>query len=199
MGYLLGLQEYLDENYDLSVFDAVFETKEQWGFHLSNHRIVRATIKENLTYDVKLDIEGEGKELLPKTDVKLVCRQELADAVKPLLKTDKKVQELGLEPIIPPSKRHHIKNKSLFPLMKERQALFFTLLEGEIVKGIIAGFSRYEISANLKGGIPVTILRHSIYDLRNKKGRCFLKSVQEKRRDWEKTDLFVSSSQPHHS
>jgi len=193
VGYLLSLQEYLDESYRLSVFDTVFETKEQWGFHLFKHRIVSARIKENLTYDVKLDIEGEGEELLPKTDVKLIYGQELADAVKPLLKTDKKVRELGLEPIISPSKRHHIKNKSLFPLMKERQALFFTLLEGEIVKGIVAGFSRYEITVNLKGGIPVTILRHSIYDLRNKKGRCFLKSSQEKHRDWEKTDLFVPS------
>ncbi len=193
MGYLLGLQEYLDETYHLSVFDEVLESKETWEFHLHNHRMVGARVKENLTYDVRLDIEGGGEELMPKTDVKLLYRQESSESVRPLLKTDKKVRELGLEPIIPPSKRHHIKNKSLFPLMKERQALFFTLLEGEIIKGIVAGFSRYEITVNLKGGIPVTILRHSIYYLRDKKGRCFLKSSQETRRDWEKTNLFVPS------
>jgi hypothetical protein len=101
---------------------------------------------------------------------------------------------MGLEPIISPKKRYHIKNKSIFPLMKERAVLFFTLIEGEIIKGIVAGFSRYEITVNLKGGIPVTILRHGIYDLRNKKGRCFLKSFQETNRDWEKNPLFISST-----
>ncbi len=77
--------------------------------------------------------------------------------------------------------------------MKAREVLFFTLMEGEKIKGILGGFSRYEITVNLKGGFPVYLLRHAVYDLRDKKGRCFLKSFQESRRDWEKSDLFVSS------
>ena len=76
--------------------------------------------------------------------------------------------------------------------MKENEVVFFTLLEGDLLRGVIAGFSRYEITINLKGGVPLTILRHSIYDLRNKKGRCFLKSFQEEHRDWEKSKLYVS-------
>ena len=76
--------------------------------------------------------------------------------------------------------------------MKEKQVVFFTLLEGEIIRGIIADFSRFDITVNLKGGIPVTVLRHSIYDVENKEGRSFLKSFQEKYRDWEKSELFVS-------
>jgi hypothetical protein len=73
-----------------------------------------------------------------------------------------------------------------------REVVFFTLLEGEIIRGIISAFNRYDITVLLKGGTPLTILRHSIYDLRNKKGRCLLKSIQEKHRDWEKSDLFVA-------
>jgi len=192
MGYLLGIQEYLDKNYRISVFDQVLQSNEPWEFHLYDQRIVTARVKENLTYDISLDIEGSGEELLPKTDVKLLYPQDRSEVARPLLKQDKKVKGLDVEPIISPSQRHHIKNKTLFPLMKERQVLFFTLLEGEIVKGIVDGFSRYEITVNLKGGIPVTVLRHNIYDLRDKKGKCFLKSSQEIRRDWEKTDLFVS-------
>lgn len=193
MGYLLGLQEYLDQNYHLSIFDDALQSGKAWEFHLHKHRIVNARVIENLTYDVKLDIEGAGEEILPKTDVKLLYPQDLSDSVRPQVKLDKAVRGLGLEPIIPPVKRHHIKNKSLFPLMKERRVLFFTLLEGEIIRGIVDGFNRYEITVNLKGQIPVTILRHSVYDLRDKKGRCFLKSFQERLRDWEKTDLFVPS------
>jgi hypothetical protein len=52
--------------------------------------------------------------------------------------------------------------------MKDKQVLFFTLLEGEIIRGIIADFSQYDITINLKGGLPVVILRHSIDDARIK-------------------------------
>ena len=195
MGFLLGLQEYLEDNYHTSVFDQAFESKETYEFHLHGHRIVKATVIENLRYDLSLhtaEITPFGVTHLPKTDVKLVYPSALSDAVRPLLKVDRKVRDLQLEPIIPARKRHHIKNKSLFPLVKERQVVFFTLMEGEVVKGLITGFTRYEITVNLKGGTPVSILRHAVYDLRDKKGRCFLKSFQETHRDWEKSDLFVS-------
>jgi hypothetical protein len=192
MGTLLGLQEYLEANYNTSIFDQALESKEPWEFHIQNYRIIKARILENLRYDLRLSNGETGDELLPKTDVKLLYPADMSDSVRPLLKTDKKVRDLKLEPIIPPRLRHHIKNKSLFPLIKERQVVFFTLMEGEVVKGLVTGFTRYEITVSLKGGIPVFILRHGVYDFRNKKGRCFLKSFQETHRDWEKSGLFVT-------
>jgi len=192
MEYLLGLKEYLDEAYTNSIFDQALDSKQPWGFHLHGYRVVRARILENLAYDLKVDIENREEEDLPKILVKLLYPAGVTESVMPLIKMDKKIKALELSPILSPTRRYFIKNKSLFPLMKEKQVVFFTLLEGEIIKGIIAGFSRYDITVNLKGGIPVTILRHSIYDLRDKKGRCFLKSFQENHRDWEKSDLFAS-------
>ncbi|MEJ2724650.1 MAG: hypothetical protein P8175_08390 [Deltaproteobacteria bacterium] len=192
MGYLLGLQEYLDEHYGHSVFDQALDSKQVWEFHVHGCRILKATVLENLKYDVKMHIEGQQKqEVLPKVQVKCLYPADLAEAIRGFIKTEEKVRALGLEPIFSPHKRHFVKNKSLFPLMKEREVVFFTLLEGEVIRGIIADFTRYDISVHLKGGKPVTILRHSIYDLRNKKGRCFLKSFQEEHRDWEKSSLFV--------
>ena len=117
---------------------------------------------------------------------------DLTDSVRPLIKMDKKVKALGMSPILSPKPRYFIKNKSLFPPMKEQQVAFFTLLEGEIIRGIIADFSRFDITVNLKGGIPVIILRHSIYDIQKEERRSFLKFFQEKHRDWEKSELFVS-------
>ena len=98
----------------------------------------------------------------------------------------------GSEPIVSPSRRRFVKNKSLFPLMKEKEVVLITLLEGEMIRGIIEGFTRYDITINVKGGRPVTVLRHCLYDMRDKRGRCYLKSVQEERRDWEKSPLYVS-------
>ena len=192
MGHLKGLKEYLDEFYDKSIFDQVLASKKPFEFHIQGHRVIRAEILENLTYDLKVAVEDQGQEEIPKIQVKLLYPADLADSVRPLIKIDEKTKSLQMEPILSPHHRYFVKNKSLFPLMKEKQVLFFTLLEGEVIRGIIAGFSRYDITVRLKGSVPVTILRHSIYDLKNKKGRCFLKSFQEKRRDWEKSELFVS-------
>lgn len=193
MGYLLGLQEYLDKSYNISIFDQAVDSREPWEMHLHGSSIISAKVVKNLRYDIRIIAEVADEELLPKINVKLLYPAGLSESVGPLLNIDKKVRELAIEPIASPGKRYHIKNKSLFPLMKERRLVLFTLFEGEIIRGLIADFSRYEITVNLKGGIPITILRHSIYDLRDKKGRCFMKSFQETRRDWEKGPLFVSS------
>ena len=191
MSHLQDLDKYLEEKYGTSIFDQVLASQQLWTFHLHGHRLVKARILENMTYDLKVDIEEQGEEELPKIQVKLLYPTDLSASVQSLVKTDAKVKRLELEPIIAPGERFHVKNKSLFPLMKDKEVVLFTLLEGEVIRGVVADFTRYDLTVNLKGGLPVTILRHSVYDLRNKKGRCFLKSFQDKRRDWEKSPLFV--------
>ena len=119
----------------------------------------------NLIHDLQVDVGGEVPEDLPKLHVKLLY----------------------------PAARHHVKNKSLFVLMQDREVVFFTLLEGEVIRGVISAFSRYDITVNLKGGLPVVLLRHSIYDLRDKQGRYYLKSFQDIHRDWQKSEYFVPS------
>ena len=191
MGELLGLKDYLAQNYDRSVFDEALESGQAYMLHMHGQKNIQVIVSENLVYDIKADIEGK-EDIIQKIDIKFLYPARLKESVMPLLKEDKKVKDLGLEPIPRPNKRFFVKNKSLFPLMKEKEVVFFTLLEGEIIRGIITGFTRYDITVNLKGGKPVTILRHSVYDLRNKKGRCFLKHFQEQHRDWEKSPLSVS-------
>ena len=192
MGDLLGLQGYLEECYEKLIFEKAMDSGQPWEFHIHGGRIIRGKILENTTYDLKMDIEGNGELVLPKVEVKLGYPVDLSESVRPLIKTDEAVRTLRIEPIFSPRMRNFVKNKSLFPLMKDKEVVFFTLLEGEIIRGVITGFSRYEITMSLKNGNPVTILRHSIYDLRNKKGRCFLKRFQEEQKDWERNPLFVS-------
>lgn len=191
MGHLSGFKEHLDAAAQRSVFDQALVSQQPWELHLQGQRVVRGSVVENLTYDLKLAIAGQGEEALPKTQVKLLYAADLSAAVRGLIKVDKKIRALGLPPMVTWKERHFVKNKTLFPLMQEAQVVFFTLLEGEIIRGIIADFSRYEITVNLKGGVPVVILRHSIYDCRNKQGRCLLKAFQDAHRDWEKSPLFV--------
>jgi hypothetical protein len=192
MGHLLGLQEYLDERYNTSIFDQAMASGKPWEFHLHGRRTITANLLENRKWDMTVNIAGQGKEELQKVQVKYLYPSDLSESIKPLIRIDKKVEALGLEAILAPGKRYFVKNKSMFPLMKLKEVVFFTLLEGEIIRGIIAEFSRYDITVSLKGGWPVRILRHAIYDVRNKEERSFLKPFQEKHRDWEKSPIYVS-------
>ena len=81
--------------------------------------------------------------------------------------------------------RFFVKNKSLYPLMKDRQVMFFTLVDGSLIRGLIDGFSRYEIRMSLKGGVPLTLLRYAVNDLRDKAGNCYLKSVDQEKQSWK--------------
>ena len=192
MGYLDNLGDYLAKNYEVSVFDTAISSGKPWELHLHGHRTVRAVVLENRKWDITVDLVGQGREEIQKIQVKYLCPAEAGESIKPLLKMDQTVEALKLEPIFNPRKRYFVKNKSLYPLMKEKQVVLFTLLEGDVLRGIIADFSRYDVTLGMKGGLPVTILRHSIYDVRNKRGRCFLKVFQEEHRDWEKSPLYIS-------
>jgi len=54
MGFLSGLQEYLKQTYNASVFDQARESRQPWEFHLHGHRVIRANIYKNLVYDLKI-------------------------------------------------------------------------------------------------------------------------------------------------
>jgi sRNA-binding regulator protein Hfq len=191
MGQLEGLSEYLDEKYEISVFDTAVTSGKPWTLHLHGRRILSGRVLENRKWDITLEIPDKGTEDLQKIQVNYLYPEEAGESVKPLIKVDKKVESMNLEPILAPRRRYFVKNKSLYPLMKEKEVLLFTLLDGEVLRGIVTDFSRYDVTVSMKGGVLVTILRHSIYDLRNKKGRCFLKSFQNSHRDWEKSPLFI--------
>jgi len=172
----IGFKQYLENNYENSIFDMALNEPSPWVFHLHGQQIVQARLVQNSTYSVCLSSDAQQEQEVNKTFIKLVYPAAHAGAVTKLIKTDSKVQRQGLEPIVSPKQRHHIKNKTLFPLMQDREVLFFTLLEGEIIRGVVTAFSRYDLTVGLKGGIPVTVLRHGILDVRDKKGRCYLKT-----------------------
>lgn len=190
MPKLIGLKEYLAENYEKSIFEEAFASKSLFDFHIHGNQILTAQISEVQKYDVELSPSNGEPVMLQKTDIKFVHSHEHLDQILKLLKYNEHVKKQKLEPIVTVKERKFVKNKSLFPLMKDREVMFFTLLEGEILRGVIASFSRYEITLHLKGGIPVVIFRHAVYDVRDKKNRCYLKHVQEKTKDWQKSSYF---------
>jgi len=192
MAPLQGFKEYLADNDQRSLLEEARLSGRELIFHLHGQRVVAAVIAANDTYELTLSPRGGQDVALHKTDLKFWYDLEFVDRVPSLLKSDSKVRSLALEPRVSTWGRHFVKNKSLYPLMLDREVVFLTLLEGEVLRGVLDGFSRYELTVKLKGGIPVTVMRHAIYELKNKKGRSFLKRVQQRQKDWKKSWLYVS-------
>lgn len=190
MKKLVGLNEYLKQNSEKSFFDSEDAAKEFHDYHIHGQKVISAKVIENYPFDVSLIAENGQNFQLKKLEIKFITETSNREKVLRQIQVNNHVRKMNLKPILSNKHRNHVKNKSLYPLMKDKVVLFFTSLEGEVLRGIVSGFSKYEININLKGGIPVVFLRHAIYDVRDKKNRCYLKRVQEKTRDWQKSAYF---------
>ena len=194
MAYLAGLKEYLDTNYDRFALEQAYAHGTWHVFHLHGRRILPARVIDRQTYEATLEDNQGIRHPVHKTEIKYFHSLEEALEIAEKIKVDRQVPSQNLEPMYYTKGRHFIKNKSLYPLMLDREVLFFTLLEGEILRGVIQSFNRFEIQISLKGGLRVTILRHAIYEAKNKKGRSFLKSVQDKHKEWKRSEYFITSA-----
>ena len=190
MEKLHGFSEYKKAHYQSSCFTRFIREGAPALLLCHEERLVEGVILEESPFDLVIKTEEESF-TLPKVEVKACAAADQKENLSKLIKKEKKVAAKKLAPILAPGLRHFIKNKSLFPLMVERNVLFFTLLEGEIIKGLVTGFSRYDVVVHMKGGVEITLLRHAIFDVRDKKGRCYLKSVQKKTRDWKKSEVYA--------
>lgn len=190
MAQLQGFSDYKKTHYHTSSFDALEAGGEPTRFLLHGGASLTGPVTRQTPYDIYV-AGDEGETLVPKVEVKCHFPASSEEALTKLIKVDKKVKAMDLGPIHAPAHRYFIKNKTLYPLIKERQVMFITLLEGEIIKGLVENFSRYDIEMRMKGGVAITVLRHAVYDMRDKKGRCYLKSFQKQARDWQRSELFA--------
>ncbi|MBI3958905.1 MAG: hypothetical protein HY328_08855 [Chloroflexi bacterium] len=194
-GHLAGFKEYLTAHDSHSVFDDALASGALWNFHAHPGRVVTARLTGVEAYDVMLTPADGEPESLRKHDIHFLYPAEQTAAVAKLVKPDPAVAGLGLDPTVFHRERQFVKNKTLYSLMQERTVIFITLRDGALIRGLITDFSRYDIHVSMKGGVAVTLLRHSLHDIRDKEGRCYLKSVQERRKDWKKSSVFVTATE----
>jgi sRNA-binding regulator protein Hfq len=191
MAFLAGLNDYLLKNYRHSTFEEVAATGAPCCLHLHGHTTLQGTLAENSAYDIVVIAKDGARYELPKTRVKMLYPAEFAQAVQAQLTVDADAQARQLQPIVTVKQRYFVKNKTIYTLMRSQEELLITLLEGEVLKGLIHSFSRYEMSLVLKDGTLVAVLRHAILDIRDTSGRCYLKSSQQILRDWIRSELYI--------
>jgi len=177
---LTGLQDYLKAHQKDSVFDREAGKESSWCLFLHGNQRKRGKIQSDQTYEIDLVMQGGMVEKIHKVNVKMLCVASKEEEVLGRLGTNEVLKGAPEGPHFGPRYRHHIKNKSLFPLMNRKEVLFFSTLEGEVLRGVVTGFSRFEINLSMKGGVSVVLLRHAIFDVRDKKKRSYSKEAVEK-------------------
>jgi sRNA-binding regulator protein Hfq len=177
---LAGLPDYLKARQKESVFEREAGKGTSWCLFLHGDQRKRGKIRKDQTYEIDLETEEGEVEQIHKVKVKMLCEAGKEEEVLGRLGTNEVLKGAPEGPHFGPRYRHHIKNKTLFPLMNRKEVLFFSTLEGEVLRGIVTGFSRFEIILSMKGGVSVVLLRHAVFDVRDKKGRSFSKEAVEK-------------------
>lgn len=111
--------------------------------------------------------EGEAEDI-HKLQVKAAFDPESYKRVRKILKFDKELEKAPRPPITRPQDRYTCSDRRLFRFMDEKHEIQVTLLEGEILRGTVAWFSRYEFGLKLKSGdAEVAVFRHAIHELRD--------------------------------
>jgi sRNA-binding regulator protein Hfq len=193
MSRLKGFDEYMQEHAGRCVFEEL-GAGGMAVWHLHGRRVVQASLVEHSLYEATLQPEDGQQLVLHKTQIKFFCAVEYGEEVEARAKSDAEVVARELEPIMKAGARYIVKNKTLYVLMHERTVVTCTLLEGDVLRGLVAEFSRYTVTLHLKGGIPVTVMRHAILDLRDKAGQSQLKVAQDRCRDWKKSELYIAQA-----
>lgn len=173
-----ALEIYRKERGSDSFFKQECGSGAAWCFFLHDKNKLTGRIVRNEKFECDVADPQGAEQRIHKVLVKFACPAAFADEVERQLKLNEAVAARKEGPHFLPKYRHPIEDRALFDLMNRREVLFFTMLEGEVLRGIIRGFSKYEIRLGMKGDVPVVILRHGVYDLRDKRGRSYRQKRQ---------------------
>lgn len=85
--------------------------------------------------------------------------------VRKALKKDKRLASKGLAPAKQPQDRYTCSDKRLFGYVDSGAEVQATLVDGDVLRGVVQWFSRYEFGLMIKGDVEVTVFRHALHDL----------------------------------
>jgi hypothetical protein len=169
MLYELGL--YKKDNYTSFALDSACQAGTQIHLRLHGDEDLLGKIIAINPYDLLFELVGGEQRQIIKLHIKYFYLPEHVGQVKKFIKKDESIVQKGFQPIQPCVMRNHVKNKVLYPLQKNKEVLFFSTLDGDLIRGIVGGFNRYEILILMKGGTPLHLLRHAIFNVCDKDGK----------------------------
>ncbi len=165
------LAQHREDFRDRSILSDAVESGEVVTLQLTKGRRVEAHIERVDAYTFQMRETGSDSAVeVHKLEVKFGYAPDDWKKLRKGLKKDKAVAADAAAPSTRPQDRYSCSDKRLFRYMDNAELVTATLLEGEILKGTIRWFGRYEFGLDISGA-EVVVFRHALHDLRSNKGK----------------------------
>ena len=124
------------------------------------------SVVEQGSFAVQASLDGADAEEVHKLTLKFAYQPDDWKKVRKSIKSNKEVAAQGLEPAKRPQDRYTCSDRRLFGYVDNEREVVVTLVDGDVLRGVVSWFSRYEFGLKVKGDVEVTVFRHSLHDLK---------------------------------
>lgn len=132
---------------------------------LTGGRTLTGVVRSVDAYSFVFQEDGADPVELHKLQAKFAYAPSAWKVVKKALRVDKRVAAQPREPALRPQDRYSCSDKRLFGYMERHLDVSATTLEGDLLRGRVAWFSRYEFALELKPGVELVLFRHALRDI----------------------------------
>jgi sRNA-binding regulator protein Hfq len=159
------LDAYVTLHREKSVLAERLEDKKPVGLALHGQRTMLGIIQDVDVYEFKLLVEGTAEPiLLHKLQAKYAWDPDEYKLVKKGIDASKDGRK-ATEPIWKPQDRYPCSDKRLFAYKKADKVVLAHLLEGEVLRGRVTWFGRWEFGLAMRAGGTATVFRHALKQL----------------------------------
>ncbi len=119
----------------------------------------------NLTaYTVEVGA-GDDFEEIHKLQIKYAHSPEVWKGAKKAIRSDKVVAKSPSEPQARPQDRYSCSDRRLFLYVDNKSEIAVTLIEGEVLRGVVTWFGRYEFCIQSRKGVEIVVFRHALHHI----------------------------------
>lgn len=158
-------EAHRDENLQRSVLDEALADGEPRTFVVTGGGKRTARVVSNAAFEVVLQDDGAEAEEVHKLTLLYAYRPDAWKRVRKVLKRERDLAKAGHKPAERPQDRYTVSDKRLFRYVDEGVSVDATTLEGDVLRGEVTWFSRYEFGLRIKGDEEVIVFRHALHHL----------------------------------
>jgi len=160
------MAQHLSDNADRSVLVQAALDGKPVSLALHGQRGVDGTVLGVDRYEFQFKPRTGDEETVHKLQAKFAVDATLRKKVRKSLSYDKERRAAGdVEPVWKPQDRYTCSNKRLFTFQDQKTPVQASLLEGEVLRGVVTWVGRYEFGLEVKGGVEVVVFRHALANL----------------------------------
>ncbi|MFH1727468.1 MAG: cold shock domain-containing protein [Pseudomonadota bacterium] len=146
----------------------IMRRKSRLTFKLTGRRTINGLVNEVKSYDFVVALSREETIEVKKIETKCIYKYSNGGPISKLIKVDEMTRRKKLMPSEKIKDRYFIPNILLEETVKNSKEVTVTLSDGEVIKGPISWFTKYEMLIAVSPRLKVLVFRHSVVDFKVK-------------------------------